>query len=633
MWHTSSILVKEKRHDGHSGISSLRSSWASTANNKQRCGRAGRVQEGLCLHLFVFERSKKLRAFQLPEMKRVPLEDLCLTIHHLGLGRAAPVLAEALESPSRESVEAALHMLVGLGALDSNEQLTELGKTLAELPLEPRVGKMLVIGRALGVLEPCLTIAASSQSRDPFLRPLHAREAADAARLKLGEGTRSDHLTLVNAYEGWEAAKTAGKESTWCQDNFVSWRTMQTIARARQQLHSVLIRCNLGGDGNFMWRCRKDVATSLLRAVIVNSFWPQLALFAGVEKTMSREGKWGTRLVLHGRDNWGLKCHPSSIVAGLSEAQVGNATFACYESKLLTSDLFLTNLTLVSPLTSFLFGTEPVCYEAPHSPLSALIPGGSSSVGLVQENWIAATADKAVANMLRRIRSAVSKFVEDHIVDRVSDPVSRQQCEDFAECLAEILQGLPTRGGSEWKSSRNKIPPPQLPVLPQSSSVLLPTPSPYLGPGRGVNGAGFRLEEKERPSQARPTSPRRSPPSKRHASRSRSPSRRASPSRSPSRSRHRRRRSRSRRASRSESRSRKRRKNRSRSRSRKPRSRGSRARDRTRKSRSSERRHRSRSKHRSPSKLRDQSRHRDKKDAHRRSHSRHKKSKHRKEKE
>jgi len=140
-------------------------------------------------------------------------------------------------------------------------------------------------------------------------------------------GTRSDHLTLVNAYEGWEAAKMAGKESSWCQENFISWRTMQTIARARQQLRSVLVRCNLGGDGvllfasnfafffslllllfeclfplashlgNFMWRCRRDAAISLLRAVVINSFWPQLALFAGVEKTMSREGKWGTRLV------------------------------------------------------------------------------------------------------------------------------------------------------------------------------------------------------------------------------------------------------------------------------------------------------------------------------------------------
>jgi HrpA-like RNA helicase len=89
--------VKEKRYDGKSGVESLLSTWASLANNKQRKGRGGRVREGMCIHMFVKERNDLLRPFQLPEMRRVPLEQLCLNILHLNIGNH-PALSYA--SPS-----------------------------------------------------------------------------------------------------------------------------------------------------------------------------------------------------------------------------------------------------------------------------------------------------------------------------------------------------------------------------------------------------------------------------------------------------------------------------------------------------------------------------------------------------
>lgn len=118
--------LKEKRHEESSGISSLLTTWASSANNKQRRGRAGRVREGFCVNLFLRSRAQRLRAFQLPEMRRVPLEDLCLTIKRLKLGRVLPVLQEALEPPNIEAVSASIRTLTDMGALDDDENLTAL---------------------------------------------------------------------------------------------------------------------------------------------------------------------------------------------------------------------------------------------------------------------------------------------------------------------------------------------------------------------------------------------------------------------------------------------------------------------------------------------------------------------------
>ena len=118
--------LKEKRHEESSGISSLLTTWASAANNKQRRGRAGRVREGFCVNLFLRSRAQRLRAFQLPEMRRVPLEELCLAIKRLKLGRVFPVLKEALEPPDTEAICASVRTLTDMGALDEDENLTPL---------------------------------------------------------------------------------------------------------------------------------------------------------------------------------------------------------------------------------------------------------------------------------------------------------------------------------------------------------------------------------------------------------------------------------------------------------------------------------------------------------------------------
>ena len=99
-------------------------------------------------------------------------------------------------------------------------------------------------------MEAALTVAASAASRGPFQRPMHARDEADAAIRALGgEDAYSDHAVLVAAFSGWCEARREGRERerAWCDVNFVSGRTMQSIDKTREQLRGTL--GETGGNG------------------------------------------------------------------------------------------------------------------------------------------------------------------------------------------------------------------------------------------------------------------------------------------------------------------------------------------------------------------------------------------------
>jgi ATP-dependent RNA helicase DHX36 len=155
----------------------------SRASAQQRRGRAGRCQPGVCFHLYSRTRYASLAAFQLPEIKRSPLEELCLQVKLMeeaatkaaGDG-AVPrsigeFIAAAVEPPLPQAVSNAVSMLSAIGALTVEEQLTSLGRHLAHLPLNPAIGKLLLYGALFHVLDPILTVACRAGTRSPFILP------------------------------------------------------------------------------------------------------------------------------------------------------------------------------------------------------------------------------------------------------------------------------------------------------------------------------------------------------------------------------------------------------------------------------------------------------------------------------
>ena len=236
--------MKENRYDPLKRMSSLEDCLVARSNARQRRGRAGRVREGVAVHLFTKHRHEKITlAAQAPEVQRVPLEQLVLRIKALQYpGTVSEVCARLVEPPAPEAVHRAVEELVFLEAMTINkssnkEELTALGVHLSTLPVDCRIGKLILLGAMFGVTDDALTIAATLSYRNPFMSPISAREEADRAKMNFATA-QSDHLTVLNAYKKVDVMGKARYD--FCRENFLSIKTIQTIAGLKRQFLELL---------------------------------------------------------------------------------------------------------------------------------------------------------------------------------------------------------------------------------------------------------------------------------------------------------------------------------------------------------------------------------------------------------
>lgn len=235
-------FVKLRAYDPKTGIESLTSTSISKASASQRAGRAGRTKPGKCFRLYTEQALPEANA---PEIQRSNLAPTMLQLKALGIDNV--VRFDYLSPPPSELVSKALELLYSLGALDEYAKLTRpLGFRMAELAVEPMMAKTLLSAESFGCLSEILTIASmTSLGGSVWFHHEGDRKNMETSRRKFAV-EEGDHLTLLNAYQ---AFVTKGrKESKFCHENHLNFKSMTKAVSIRAQLKRYLERFHINVD-------------------------------------------------------------------------------------------------------------------------------------------------------------------------------------------------------------------------------------------------------------------------------------------------------------------------------------------------------------------------------------------------
>ncbi|KAF1764345.1 hypothetical protein GCK72_004292 [Caenorhabditis remanei] len=362
--------AKEKCFDHNAKMSTLSTKSIAKSNALQRSGRAGRVANGYCFRLYSKKAFDEMPESQIAEMKRAPIYDV--TLHAKIFApqgmRIQDFLSLAPEAPEEESVIQSISFLTQIGAfhrsasdedLDKDPEVTELGKIMARLPLDPQLAKMLIFGLALKCLGPIVNLVSVLACKDPFVLPsLEDRNKQENKKASFSAAQDfSDHLLYIRLARAFENLSGYKEQAKFCDDNFLNLSTMKMINGTCRQLLQELVGAGLvsysGRDvmallDDISYNCYSD-CWSMVQAAIAGGVYPCV----GVNRTTSVLKKVQTS---HS-DDAGL--HPSSSLkkATKNNAQGPVLEFVAYQEMCQMSDssLAMKMVTAIPSLTAFLF--------------------------------------------------------------------------------------------------------------------------------------------------------------------------------------------------------------------------------------------------------------------------------------
>ena len=244
-------LIRQMTFDHKHGIGALNTIEHSKAGLRQRQGRAGRTRPGTYLALFTEKEYEQGRPqylefgqqqrpeYSIPEIQREDLASAVLRM--VGLGIKEIEQFDFMNQPAKGAVHNALKSLMALGAVNQNQELTELGAQMATLPVEPRIARMILMAEQYGCVDEILTISAALSTGTIFTRPIGLESQADAAREKLLD-KRGDLFTLLNIVPLYE--RQPNRED-WADLNYLNKHILEEIIKIRDQLHNLVSWLNI----------------------------------------------------------------------------------------------------------------------------------------------------------------------------------------------------------------------------------------------------------------------------------------------------------------------------------------------------------------------------------------------------
>ncbi len=233
-------LVRMSRYSFRAKVQRLPIEPVSQASANQRKGRCGRVADGVCIRLYSEEDFLSRPEFTEPEIQRTNLAAVILSMLSLKLGEVLDF--PFVDAPDPRVVKDGYRLLFELGAVDGGERLSDIGRRLSRLPIDPRLGRMVLAGEQFGCLREALIVVSALATQDPRERPAEKRQAADQKH-RQWDDPDSDFVAWLNLWQGFEAARdelSGSQLRRWCRDQYLSYLRLREWHDTYRQLRQLV---------------------------------------------------------------------------------------------------------------------------------------------------------------------------------------------------------------------------------------------------------------------------------------------------------------------------------------------------------------------------------------------------------
>ncbi|XVF15255.1 hypothetical protein REPUB_Repub09cG0135200 [Reevesia pubescens] len=296
-------MVKESKFEPGTGMNVLKVCWVSQSSANQRAGRAGRTEPGRCYRLYTASDFESMPPNQEPEIRRVHLGIAVLRILALGIKNVQSF--DFVDAPSSKAIDMATRNLIQLGAIVENNgvfELTDEGRYLVKLGIEPRLGKLILSCFDCGLRREGLVLAAvMANSSSIFCRVGNDDDKLKADCLKVQFCHRNgDLFTLLSVYKEWEALP-CHRKNKWCWENSINAKSMRRCLDTVTELETCLQKeLSVIIPSYLLWDPHKSTERDkCLKAIILSSLAENVAMYSGYDQLGYEVALTGQHVQLH----------------------------------------------------------------------------------------------------------------------------------------------------------------------------------------------------------------------------------------------------------------------------------------------------------------------------------------------